>query len=203
MYIYTHVYVAIYNSYIHILYPIYYSIAVKCAGVYERKFVELYEDRNAGGTRACSLYQKIKEGRCIFDDESIQSEIRCNCCYQYNEWKKNHQSSAKKLICLADKPFHYAILPDKDVKVIVNGKEQQYKGTILSTSSTGTALPFGKHPYQCSLEHGKSSPLLHKLNRSTHLKHPRSELQKLVWCINFAQSQILNVLCKFSKRSQS
>ena len=151
-----------------------------CAGVFNQKFVELYEDRNAGGTSACTLYRKIKAGDHIeFDDKSIGNEIQCNCCFQYKAWKQNHPSSAEKLLQFADKPFHYDVLPEKDVTVIINKKEQQYRGTIISTSCTGTALSLGKHPYQCtkcySLEHGKSSPLLRKFNRSKHLKHPRSE----------------------------
>ena len=67
----------------------------------------------------------------------------------------------------------------KDIIVTINGEEQQYKGTIVSTSCSGTTLSFVKHSYQCtkcySLEHGKSSPLICKLYQSRHLKHPHSE----------------------------
>lgn len=146
--------------------------------------MELYEDRNAGGTNPYTLYQKIKAGNNTIDDidKSLRSEIQCDCCHQYKLWKKKHPLSAEKLLKVAEKPFHYIVLPDKDVTLVLNEEERQYKGTIISTSCSGMALSFGKHPYQCtqcySLEHGKSSPLLRKFNRSKHLKHPRSEISR-------------------------
>ena len=90
-----------------------------------------------------------------------------------------HPSYAKRLLKFASKPFHYRVEVDKVVSVTEDGRMVQYKGTIYSTSCSGTAASFGKHPFQCaecySLLHGKSSSLLRKLNRSKQLKHPRSQ----------------------------
>ena len=161
-------------------------LLVTCAGAFDRKFVELYEDGNAGGTNPHSLYQKIKAGHNVIDDidESVITDVQCNCCHLYKLWKKKHPSTAEKLVKLARRPLHYRVLPEKHVTVILNGKEQQYKGTIISTSCSGMALPFGRHPYQCTpcyaLEHGKSSPLLRKYNRSKHLKYPRSDSNRAI-----------------------
>lgn len=67
--------------------------------------------------------------------------------------------------------------PDKQVKVMEQGKSVVYTGTIYSTKCTGIACTNGDHPYMCAycfeLTCGKSSPLLRKFNRSKKLKNPR------------------------------
>ena len=152
---------------------------VQCAGVYDRKFEELHNDRHAGGTAADALYRKVKAEKDTIDNDVIKSEILCSCCHDYKTWKVMHPSYAERLVEFASKPFYYRVEADKVVTVTEDGRVMQYKGTIHSTSCSGTAVSFGKHPFQCaecySLVHGKSSPLLRKLNLSEQLKHPRSE----------------------------
>lgn len=96
-----------------------YFFIVICAGAFDCKFVELYEDRNAGGTNPQSLYQKIKAGNNVMNDidGSIISDVQCSCCDLYKVWKKKHSSAAEKLCKLTEKPFHYRVLPDKLVKL--------------------------------------------------------------------------------------
>ena len=131
-----------------------YFFIVTCAGTFDRKFVELYEDRNAGGTNPHSLYQKIIAGNNVINgiDGSIISDVQCSCCDLYKVWKKRHSSAAEKLCKLAEKPFHYRVLPVKFVKVVLNDREQLYEGTIISTSCSGMALLGGSHYLRPSLK---------------------------------------------------
>jgi len=71
---------------------------VQCAGVYDQKFMELYDDRHAGGTNASKIYMAIKVKGKTFDDERIESEVMCICCLEYKIWKKIHPSSATMLL---------------------------------------------------------------------------------------------------------
>jgi len=75
-------------------------LLVTCAGAFDHKFVELYEDGNAGGTDSHSLYQKIKAGDNVIEDidESVITDVQCNCCHL---WKKKHPSTAEQLVKLA------------------------------------------------------------------------------------------------------
>ena len=65
------------------------------------------------------------------------------------------------------------------MRVVVDGTEVIYTGTIHSLHCSGNTLSSGKHPYQCvhcyGLVHGNNSSLLRKYNHSKTLKHPRSD----------------------------
>ena len=113
----------------------FYFYTVECAGVYDRKFESLYNDRHAGGTTADSLYRKVKTENFTSDDDAIRSEILCSCCDDYKQWKARNPSFAKRLIEFASKPYHYRVEADKIVTITdtEDGKIVQYKGTIHST----------------------------------------------------------------------
>ena len=51
-------------------------------------------------------------------------------------------------------------MEEKHVKAILNTKEQQYKGSIVSTTRTEAALLFSQHPCQCENVHGNYFPFL-------------------------------------------
>ena len=101
------------------------------------------------------------------------------------QWKKRHPNLAVALQKEADVPTLYCVLPHEQVKVFVNEKEVNHTGTIRALAGapngacSGWAKANGSHPFTCvncdTLVHGKSSALLHKLNRAAVLKHPRSE----------------------------
>ena len=128
----------------------FYLHTVQCAGVYDRKFEKLHYDRHTGGTTPEVLYRKVKTENTSIDNDVIESEILCSCCHNYKVWKTTHPSYAKRLLEFASKPYHYRVEPDKIVKVSEDGKIVQYKGTIHSISCSGTAVSFGKHPFQCA-----------------------------------------------------
>ena len=91
-----------------------------------------------------------------------------------------HANAAKALQKVADKPCYYKVC-DEEVRVNTTA----FKGTIRALHKApkgpckGSASKTGPHPYTCeaceALQHGKNSQLLHKWNRATNLKHPRSE----------------------------
>jgi len=74
-------------------------------------------------------------------------------------------------------PHYYKVCNER-----VNINDTTYQGTIHAShmapkgECTGIAA---SHPLTCdaceALQHGKSSQLLHKLQRTSKLKHPRSE----------------------------
>ena len=149
---------------------------VPCQGVYDRRFVPLYEDRNSGATTAKKLWTDRHLG------------LECGCCQTYMEWKAKHPNLAATLQHDADQPTLFCVSPHERVHAIINSESVEYNGTIRalagapSGACTGKASPYGSHPYTCDncyeLIHGKSSVLLHKLNRSITLKHPRSEEER-------------------------
>ena len=99
------------------------------------------------------------------------------------EWKKRHPNLAAGLQKEADTPTVYCVSPHEQVKVFVNGNVVNHIGTIRALvgapngACSGSAKTSGPHPFTCvncnTLVHGKSSALLHKLNRAATLKHPR------------------------------
>ena len=151
---------------------------MKCAGVYDRRFKELYFDRNAGCTTVKKLWENERNGN--KDDQRKDINICCGCCEEYITWKQNHPIDQLKLKELANKPIYYRSHPEDKVKVVENGEEIEYIGTIYSTTCTKVAFTEGKHPFQCfncyDLEHSYS--LLQKLNRSKSLKYPRSDVHR-------------------------
>ena len=151
-----------------------YTHTVPCQGVYDRKFVVLYEDRVSGATTAKKLWI----------DRQLASE--CGCCSTYLEWKIKHPTQATALQQEADKPSIYCVRAHEKVHVVDgSGEAHEYYGTIRALDGapngacTGSASISGPHPFTCAncnaLVHGKSSALLHKLNRSTKLKNPHSD----------------------------
>ena len=152
--------------------------------MYHRKFEPLYSDRTAGATTALSLWNKSRstgeEPFCLaVSGEKIAT--LCDCCTQYIQWKEVHRSEAKELQRLADIPCYYRVYVDEQVQVGPNS----YVGTIRALhmapegACNGRAHSIGDHPYVCTaceaLQHGKSSQLLHKLQRAAKLKHTRSQ----------------------------
>ena len=139
--------------------------AVTCQGVYDRQFAPLYEDRNSGATTAKKLWIEPK------------SEFECQCCHSYLEWKEKRPTLATALQQVADQPTVYSIIPCERVRVVVDGKTVEYIGTIRALAGapngacTGEASTGGHHKFTCdncnALVHGKSSALLHKLNRAS------------------------------------
>ena len=142
-----------------------------CQGLFDRKFEILYDDGNAGATTAQKLWtdkrQKESDGIiCTSDNEKVV--VICDCCTRYTEWKGKHQIAAKLLQKAADIPCYYKI-SDKQITV----GRHTYKNTIRALHLApkgpckGLAYKFGPHPYTCdaceALQHGKNSPLLHKL----------------------------------------
>ena len=150
---------------------------VKCAGVYDRRFKELYHDRNAG----CTTVKKLWENERNDNKDEQRKDINI-CCEQYVTWKKNHPTDHLKLKELASNPIYYRSHPEDKVKVVENGKEIEYIGTIYSSTCTTVAFTGGKHPFQCfncfDLAHNNLSSLLRKLNRSNSLKYPRSDVHR-------------------------
>ena len=77
-------------------------------------------------------------------------------------------------------PCHYRIC-NETVTIGATTYETTIRAMHLAPEGAckGVALKSGPHPYICdaceSLQHGKSSQLLHKLGRASKLKHPRTE----------------------------
>ena len=149
---------------------------MECAGVYDRKYQELYYDGNSGCTTAKKLWEDSRK-------ESNRSNVKitninCTCCTTYKTWARKHTLDAQKLKEQAKIPVHYRVYANKTVKVVVDEKEVAYIGTIHSVNCSGNALSNGSHPYQCShcysLVHGNNSSLLRKFNHAKSLKYPRS-----------------------------
>ena len=79
----------------------------------------------------------------------------------------------------------YQINQNEVVKVVENGVEHQFRGSIRESSTgpqgpcQGVAVNSGKHPYICvacdALTRGQTSPINRRVSRDSTLKHPRSE----------------------------
>ena len=146
-------------------------------GSIPEKFVELHKDRCGGCTTAKAIWKNAKSSDPLsthIHDGKITISIQCTCCTAYKEWTKNYPDESKKLQQYADKLFHYTVRPDKQVKVLVQGKWVLHTGTIYSTKCASIVRTKGDHPYMRTycfeLTHGKSSPLLKKFNRSKNLR---------------------------------
>ena len=104
------------------------------------------------------------------------------CCKQYLTWKQNHPTDQLKLRELANNPIYYRSHSEDKVKVVENGEEIEYVGTIYSTTCTTVAFTEVKHPFQCfscyDLEHNNSYTLLQKLNHSKSLKYLRTDVHR-------------------------
>ena len=161
---------------------------VSCQGLYDRKFVVLYEDGNAGVTTSKSLWVHSRSvGECVQSPENEQ-QVQ-TACTMYGQWKKAHSTAAKTLQHIADIPCYYKVCDEQ-----VNVGTHVYRGTIRALHSApkgkckGTALASGQHPYTCEacevLQHGKSSQLLRKLLLASKLKHPsfRTKQGQPSWC---------------------
>ena len=116
-------------------------------------------------------------------EEPFLCTSECECCTEYRCWKETHRDAAKELQRLADTPWYYKVCADEQVHV----GPHTYVGTIRALhlppggacngkASTVGELDYGKHPYTCTvceaLQHSRDSQLLHKLQRTTKLKHP-------------------------------
>ena len=150
---------------------------------------------NAGATMAQKLWsdkhQKESDG-IICTSANQKVVVICDCCTIYTEWKGKHQTAAKLLQKAADIPYYYKI-SDEQITVGIH----TYKNAICALHLApkgpckGVAYKFGPHPYTCDacelLQHGKNSPLLHKLelgvlpNRSNH-KLNSTEQGYTMWC---------------------
>ena len=145
----------------------------------------MYNDGNAGATTSKKLWQDSRSRKVctiITDDQVEETAVQtaCSCCEDYSSWKKIHPSDAQMLQKIADMPCYYKVC---DEKVNINGTP--YQGTIRALhmapkgECTGIASSTGPHSFTCNaceaLQHGKSSQLLHKLQRASKLKHPCSE----------------------------
>lgn len=94
---------------------------MKCAGVYDRRFKELYFDRNAGCRTVKKLWENERNGN--KDEQRKDINICCGCCEQYITWKQNHPNDPLKLKELASNPIYYRSHPEDKVKVVENGEE--------------------------------------------------------------------------------
>ena len=161
---------------------VYICIAECCGVCSRRKFVELNKDRCVGCTTAKAIWENAKSSDPLsthIHDGEITISIHCTCCIVYKDWKRTTPMNLRNyssILQYADKPFHYTVCPDKQVKMLEQGKLVMHTGTIYSTKCAGIACTNGDHPYMCAhcfeLTHGKSS-LLKKFNRSKTLKNPR------------------------------
>ena len=162
------------------------DITCQCQGLYDRKFVPLYDDRQAGTTTPLKAWTDYRSG----DSQLVLAVadtcvVHCDCCSTYNSWKKTHSAQHKKLLEGLSVPVFYEVRKNEHVVVSVNGTEVLYNGTIRALSGAprgacfGTATTTGEHPFTCdacyAIGHGKTSSLLRKLNRSHHLKHHRDQ----------------------------
>ena len=96
-----------------------FAYVAECYGVCSRKFVELHKDRCGGCTTAKAIWENTKSSDPLsthIHDGEITISIHCTCCTVYKDWKKNHPNESEKLQQYADKPFHYTVCPDKQVK---------------------------------------------------------------------------------------
>ena len=161
-----------------------------CQGLFDRKFEILYDDGNAGATTAQKLWtdkrQKESDGIiCTSDNQKVV--VICDCCTRYTEWKGKHQIAAKLLQKAADIPCYYTI-SDEQITVGVHTYKNTIRALHLAPKGPckGLAYKFGPHPYTCdaceALQHGKNSPLLHKLGRAAKLKHPRTVQNRATQC---------------------
>ena len=81
-----------------------------CAGIYDRKYKQFYDDRNSGCTTAKKIWEATrKEG----DALDLDANISCKCCKNYKTWKQNHPGDSHKLNERALIPFHYRVYPKK------------------------------------------------------------------------------------------
>lgn len=113
-------------------------LAIECAGIYERQFVCLHEDRSAGSTTAKKLWSDVRKQK---QDNSFH--VICDCCEDYKSWTEKHPANAAQLQRCADETKYYKAFPKKVVRVVKNGKEVWYTGTIYSANCSITALKFG------------------------------------------------------------
>jgi len=154
-------------------------LAVKCAGVYNQKYEELYNDGSSGCTTAKKLWENHRQAA----NNPYGVTINCGCCEEYRIWKESHPTDFQRLKNMSSDPV---VFPSKrqiySHLVVQNGNTLVYTGTIHAVGCTGNAFASGSHPYQCNacfnLVHGKSSQLLRKYNRSKKLKNPRSDLYR-------------------------
>ena len=141
-----------------------------------KEILEQQAQRNCG---------TMEDSQCWYEqDNGEKFQTVCSCCTNYSAWKQNHKEHAQALQSIADKPCYYRICDD-DVRVLKNGTEHLYSGTIRALASAPkgeclkTASNIGPHPYTCdaceALQHDKSSQLLRKFNRLSTLKYPRDE----------------------------
>ena len=120
-----------------------YSVA--CAGVYDRKYKQLYDDENSGCSTAKKLWESYRQAANDPDDITVN----CSCCKEYKVWKESHPIDCQKLKDMANEPIYYKVFPSKNVAVVENGNDIVYTGTIHSVACTGKAFSSGSHPFQC------------------------------------------------------
>ena len=148
--------------------------SVECAGVYDWKYEQFYNDGSSGCTTVKKLWEIHREAT---DPDGITAN--CSCCEEYRIWKESYPTDIQKLKEISDNPSFYKAFPSKKVTVVEDGSNVVYTGTIHAVACTGKAFCGGSHPYQCNacfqLVHGKSSQLLRKYNRSKKLKNPRND----------------------------
>lgn len=118
------------------------------AGIYDRKFQELYNDGSSRCTTAKKIWENGSAESNGFNEDDIN--INCKCCEYYETWKQRYPVDAQKLKECVQTPVHYRAYPDKIVKVGEDEKDVVYTGTIHSIRCSDSALPHGNHPYQCS-----------------------------------------------------
>lgn len=158
---------------------------VACQGLYNRRYVIVYGDKTAGATTSVSLWKKSRsDGEELIDKTGDKIMTECDCCSEYKQWKMTHRDAARKLQSLADTPCYYRVCAEEEVNV----GGCKYVGTIRALhlapegGCKGIASTVGQHPYTCTaceaLQHGRNSPLLHKLQREPKLKHPRTETNR-------------------------
>ena len=149
--------------------------SVECAGVYDRKYEQFYNDGSSGCTTVKKLWEMHREAT----NDPDGTTVNCSCCEEYRIWKESHPTDFQKLKEISDNPSFYKAFPSKKVTVVEDGSNVVYTGTIHAVACTGKAVSGGSHPYQCNacfqLVHGKSSQLLRKYNRSKKLKNPRND----------------------------
>ena len=139
------------------------DIDIPCQGLYDRKYVELYNDGNAGATTSKKLWldSRARKECGVFTDDQVEVLTTCSCCEDYSSWKKMHPSDAKMLQNIADMPRYYKVCDKR-----VNINDATYQGTIRALhmapkgECTGIACSTWPHPFTCdaceALQHGKA-----------------------------------------------
>ena len=176
----------------------FYLYAVKCQGLYDRKYAELHQDRNAGAKSSKTLWEQgRKENIAPYkDSQDHDFTTRCCCCATYQQWIARHSELKRELLALASRMRYYDTLPNEIVTIKQGDDVILYQGTIRASKfapsgpCTGRASNKGDHAYTCdacdALVHGKTSTLNRKLHRTKKLKNPRDDPARATKLTSFA-----------------